>query len=515
MNVISRFNCHKIWLLGILLFISVGVRLPGLFSRAIWYDEAITLLETAGNALPSWPKKPVPARTAKKLFVGDPTLSKIAQDLRQTDIHPPVYYWLLSLWRRYLGFSLETARAFSLVCSIGTVLALYLLLQAGKIERPFVHSLVFAISSGAIFAGHEARSYALASLMIVIVSLFSYLASKSTHRNQTCVLIYSISMALCCGIAFQIHYLTLFPVCVILLWFLINLWSVSRLLAIMSPLIAVSIWLVGFPSFLAQLGKRSHQEVGFIGIFPEMVKILKMNSSVIWTPIFKSTELKFFFIEMLIILITTSTVYVLRHWSETNRKFLLLFIGLALAPSIGLILLDLLFNKNLCYYRYLIFAGPALAVIITYGITRPIFSKQPILRFLLPILLGLQIAGINWGFERSPHQPGSDLRSFANSIKLSSLPSHIVVIGEGFGCGHPGSVIYELDPETMIVVLSKDSNLEELQFSIQNYDDIWIVFSTDRQTATIENELLNRLQKSGYYEKILRRQFAIHLRKSG
>ena len=83
------------------------------------------------------------------------------------------------------------------------------------------------------------------------------------------------------------------------------------------------------------------------------------------------------------------------------------------------------------------------------------------------------------------------MRSLAITIKTSSSPSHIVVIGKGYGRGHPGSVIYELDDEAMIVVLGKDSNLEELKSNLQEYDDIWIVFSSDRKTVDIENNLLN------------------------
>ncbi|MEA5504378.1 glycosyltransferase family 39 protein [Halotia wernerae UHCC 0503] len=517
MKIISRLNHYKIWLLGILLIISIGVRLPGVYSPAIRYDEAITLLETAGNARPSWPQKPELASTAKNQFKGTPTLSQIAEDLRQTDVHPPVYYWILSLWRRWLGFSIETSRIFSLVCSIGTVVVLYLLLQAGKIERPLVPSLVFAISSGAIYAGHDARPYALASLLIGTGTLFAYLASEAKNRNRTRLVVYSIVMAICCGIAFQTNYLTLFPVSIILLWFLINLWSRSKLLAIASLLVTVSICLIGFPSFLKQLGARPGQNVGFIGFLPEIVKILKMNLMIIWTPIFTSIELNLvfagIFILILIILIGITISYIRRYYSQINRKLLVLFLGLAVAPTIGVMLLDFLSNKNLISPRYLLFAGPALAVIITYGIARPISSQPRLIKFLLPIFLGLQLTGINWGLERSPAQGGSNLRSLARTIKASSSSSNVVVVGKGYGRGDPGSAIYELAPETMVVVLGEDSNLEELEYSIQNYEDIWIIFSQDSKTASIENNLLNRLQKTGSYTKVSVQKSAIHLRK--
>ena len=75
--------------LGFLVLITVIVRVPGVFNRAIWYDEAITLLETAGNAIPAWSELPTPARTQKELLEGSPSLGEVATGLRETDVHPP------------------------------------------------------------------------------------------------------------------------------------------------------------------------------------------------------------------------------------------------------------------------------------------------------------------------------------------------------------------------------------------------------------------------------------------
>ena len=75
--------------LGFLVLITVIVRVPGVFNRAIWYDEAITLLETAGHAIPTWSGLPTPARTQKELLEGSPSLGEVATGLRETDVHPP------------------------------------------------------------------------------------------------------------------------------------------------------------------------------------------------------------------------------------------------------------------------------------------------------------------------------------------------------------------------------------------------------------------------------------------
>lgn len=342
MQILSFFNQYKIKivLLAIVLSLLIAVRLPGLLNRSIWYDEAITLLETAGNASPwqKWPRTPTPASIPKSLFEGTPTLTKIAKDLRDTDVHPPFYYWLLSLWRRWVGFSLETSRLFSLICSIGTILALYLLLRAGKIELPLIPTLIYGMSSGAVFSSNAVRAYSLASLLIVMGALFAYLASEAIDQNKNRLAIaHSMGMALCCGIVFQTNYLGLFPSCIILLWFVVNVWSASKLVATAFPLIAISIWFSWFSAFLKQLGARPDQATGFIGIFPEIVKIIKMNVFVLWTPIFANRSLKLVFIGILIFLTGTSINYLLRNWSKINQKLFFLLVGLAIAPSEGTI----------------------------------------------------------------------------------------------------------------------------------------------------------------------------------
>ena len=160
--------------LAVLILITVMVRIPGVFNRAIWYDEAITLLETAGNANPTWSAHPTPAATQKELLVGSPTFAEVAAGLRETDVHPPVFYWMMSAWRQAAGESIESARFFSVFWSTATVIVLFLLLRASDFSRPFWPCLVFSLSSGAVHYGHEARNYALGMFFIIFAS-FSHI----------------------------------------------------------------------------------------------------------------------------------------------------------------------------------------------------------------------------------------------------------------------------------------------------------------------------------------------------
>ena len=502
----------------VVLLAAAAVRLPGLLYRAIWYDEAVTLLETAGYASPSWPSTPVLAHIAKKNLAGAPSLHKIAEDLRRTDIYPPVYYWSLSLWRRWFGFSLEVARTFSLLCSLGTVFVFYLLLRCGNLEYPLVPTIVYAMSTEAVYLGQEARAYALAVFLVTTSALLAYLAWRATQYSKRSVVGYSLAMAVCCGAAFQTYYLALFPVDVILLWFFVNLWPVSWLIAVAPPLISVSLAGLGFSTLSQQLGARPSQLVGFVGIAAESKMLLSLNLQSIWTPylIPVNQGLAQGVYVSLAVLVGLTLIHLLWHWQKTNRGLWILLLVLASVPSLGVAILDFVFNKHLHNLRYLALAEPAFTAVVTYGITRVLTSRQRLGISLLVIFLGLQMLTINWGHPQGFRvHPGLDVRSLAELIRTSSSPAHIVVIGEGDRneSGHPGSVIYELAPETTIVVLNAESNLQQLQANIQDYEDVWLVFSVDRGTTEVEYRFLDGLQKSERYQEVFRSWPAIHLRK--
>jgi uncharacterized membrane protein len=187
---------------------------------------------------------------------GAASFHQILEDLRRTDIHPPVYYWLLSLWRGWFGFSLEIARSFSLLCSLATLPVLYLLLRLGDFPSPLVPTMIYALSTSAVHFGHEARAYALAVFFVIAGALLAYETVQAALQKQRVAAASAIMLALCCGAAFQTNYLSLFPVAVILFWFVVNLWPLSRPLAVSAPLLAVAIGMADFSTFLGQLGAR-------------------------------------------------------------------------------------------------------------------------------------------------------------------------------------------------------------------------------------------------------------------
>jgi len=508
---------------AILVLITVVVRLPGVFNRAIWYDEAITLLETAGNAIPTWSALPTSAASQKELLVGSPTLGEVAAGLRETDVHPPVYYGLLSIWQRFAGGSIEAARLFSVFLSTVSVILLYLLLRTSGFVRPFWPSLVYSLSSGAVHYAHEARNYSLAMFFVILAAFLAYFLTQIESNRQLRIWTFSLSIAACCGLAFQTNYLTVFPISVLLVWCFAWTPKNRRKYVVASMVLFVMISLAGFGTLLDQLGARPNQFQKALGFGPELVKIIQANFEMIWSPVTSNVGIRWTVIGTSFVLLFLSAAYMKTAWRAIDKRLFTLVAGLAIVPSLGVLVLDLLFSKSLGKSSYVLFGTPAIVVLLTLAIGDrsqrtdgesrwSAASLARIVGYIIPFFIGLQLTGINFDVERTPEFAGSTLRSLVRRIEASS-PSPVVVIGAGHGRGDPASVIFELAPETTVCVIDNDSELSRLSSELANFDEIWIVFAKGRKTAGVEQSLFDILAKDGGYRVVFRAKRVAHLEK--
>ena len=81
-------------------------------------------------------------------------------------------------------------------------------------------------------------------------------------------------MAVLCGLSFKTHYLAMFPVLYLLLWYAFWIPKGKRLLSLPAIIITLSISLVGVGTFAAQLGARPQQFHKEIGFWQELMKIV-------------------------------------------------------------------------------------------------------------------------------------------------------------------------------------------------------------------------------------------------
>ena len=91
--------------------------------RSTEYDETYTRLVTSPEPRPDWPATPFTPREAAPVLDAVVGPARIAANLRRTDVHPPLYFWLAGAWRAAGGTSVEALRALSVLLAVGAVAA--------------------------------------------------------------------------------------------------------------------------------------------------------------------------------------------------------------------------------------------------------------------------------------------------------------------------------------------------------------------------------------------------------
>jgi hypothetical protein len=170
---------NRRWLLWTLLPCAIVLGLAA-WSRGAEYDEQYTLFLTSGTPRPNWPVTVFPAGLARDIQAGHSDLGAIAANLRMTDVHPPLYFWLVSLWREAVGPDLFAARLLSVVLGLGA------LALTGAIARlagmPAVWAVLITLGCyGFTYTCVVARGFALAQFLLLggVLGLF-----RARHRWQ-------------------------------------------------------------------------------------------------------------------------------------------------------------------------------------------------------------------------------------------------------------------------------------------------------------------------------------------
>jgi cellulose synthase/poly-beta-1,6-N-acetylglucosamine synthase-like glycosyltransferase len=132
---------RRLLALAAVLAVAAAVRLYGLGAPSLWTDELYSVAVRA--QLPALDLLVVPR-----------------------DPHPPLYYLLLHYWLELFGSSAVAARLFSVLCSLGAVVAVVLLGSELFDDRVgLVGGLLFALSTFQIHYGRTARMYALFAML--------------------------------------------------------------------------------------------------------------------------------------------------------------------------------------------------------------------------------------------------------------------------------------------------------------------------------------------------------------
>ena len=124
-----------------ILLIAFALRVHDIGGQSLWHDEGNTYVQTTRTFADS-------AENASR------------------DIHPPLYYWVITVWTRFMGDSEVGLRSLSLFASLITVAITYALGKRLFGVIPALLAMTFiSLNTFSIYYAQEARMYALLAMV--------------------------------------------------------------------------------------------------------------------------------------------------------------------------------------------------------------------------------------------------------------------------------------------------------------------------------------------------------------
>ncbi len=249
----------------LLIVVAAGVvRFYRIGAEDYWLDELHTLADSAARrgeleALPHGVLlRDVPRFTD---LTQHSTLSAVWRGMVE-DAHPPLYFTLVNLWRRWFGDTEAAVRALSALCSLLTLIPVALLFRQASWRRFGTPALVLmAFSYADLFMAQQARPYTLA---ILLICWASFLLVTMEARWEHVTRLMQVALALAYGLtlfgALLTHYFAALPLLAHVVYALTRFRRRLLVSWLMSCLTAATCWLLIWgPAFLAQRAMIAHQ----------------------------------------------------------------------------------------------------------------------------------------------------------------------------------------------------------------------------------------------------------------
>lgn len=224
--MVSLIQSQKAKLIFILV-LALVIRLAGIASRPIWYDEAFSIL--------------ISEQGPSAILNG--TLASDA-DSSAAEEHPPAYYFILWGWMQVFGNSLPAVRMLSIVVSLGLIVCIYLI--ASHLFDPptaLTAAFVSSILPFQVHYGQEIRMY-------IFCAFWLSLATLAFLKRQW--ILFSITAAL----AQYTHNLSVFYLIPLALTPVLQQdWKTLRSLTLagLASIIIYSPWLIQLPAQLSKV----------------------------------------------------------------------------------------------------------------------------------------------------------------------------------------------------------------------------------------------------------------------
>ncbi len=185
------------------LLLAAGLLSSAAALRSFEYDEAYTVFVISGTPRPAWPDTPFVAGQMRPAFTGHAGVMAVARSLRDTDVHPPLYFWAVAAWRGLVGNGLLALRLLSALCALAALCVIGGIARSASVS-PCWAMLLTACCYGFAYTSAVARGFSLAQALALGGVL---LALRAAERGRTAL---ALGAGLLLGAASFTNYLSVF-----------------------------------------------------------------------------------------------------------------------------------------------------------------------------------------------------------------------------------------------------------------------------------------------------------------
>jgi 4-amino-4-deoxy-L-arabinose transferase-like glycosyltransferase len=442
-----------------ILVLAFCVRLLGIASRPIWYDEAFAILfsEKGLSAMLYGTLAPTGAGSA--------------------DIHPLGYYTLLWLWMKLFGESLVATRLLSIMAGIISVYLIYLIAleMLSDVKAARLSMLFAALAPFQIHYSQEIRMYSFLAMWLLLATYTYQRGSKS--GNWRWWALFSIAAAM----AQYTHNLAAFYlVALALLPILQKDWKTLRAVTLsgIGALILYSPWAIQLPAQFSKIQSAYWVERPDISKLFTLILVYITN-----TPL--PVHLIAGALAVALIIVIIGLIQTLRFTRPAAEKDGLWLLYLSFGPSLFLIL----FSQWRAVYieRALLPSGAIFCIWLAWVITKTNLTN--VARYSLLGLLAISsVLGLyqHVTYRDFPYGPFKELDAslrersepqdvIVHSNKLSMLPAMLFDrnLSQSFIGDVPGSGTDTLAPATQQVLNIRAE--KDIQSAAKNARRVWYI----------------------------------------
>ncbi len=400
------------------------------------YDEAYSIFLTAGHARPAWPLGVFSPADVRALFYGPASFAQIVSDLKSGDVHPPLYFWVLDIWRLLVGPSWLAARMLSVGLSLVTLGVTARLAVVTKAPVGAV-VVITCLAYGFAYTGTIARGFAMAECLNII-GFTLLMQSRGIAEDHTA------QWATAAGLAFAAasfsNYLACFTAIATIGWFAVEKPRVALFAAASFALFIP----LDVSFFLDQHATRTGQFASFDPLHATALLVRDEGAALFGgLPIYAGGAGPWV-TTWLAAFMAVCAFYIYRLRTSDTA----LLVVAAIATPLGLLALGAIFNNTPIEIRYCAFSLPFIAILLAQSL--PLNLRDAVMAIEVLAILGLAIAP-------STMQPQG---LAAREAALNDHPLTLVPFGND-GVGIPGPFIAAA-PETMRLQLVRGNILPDL-----------------------------------------------------